>query len=200
MGFVEFKDHEHALVALRVLNNNPGILQFISDQWNLIFFESIQIRTCFLFIAETFGSEHRPIVQFALDDVRKLRLRKSRLDTEKEKRNVVTDDVKEKNPPDVHKPRLMKSRLENASIVKETKKPRKMKRGGANVSEPELIDVPKAKRTKIESREKHQSQHLDANMKTSNNKRKVTSFELLNFNFFYPITYLLYFSIEENCK
>ncbi|KMZ60112.1 putative RNA-binding protein [Zostera marina] len=146
VGFVEFKDHEHALVALRVLNNNP----------------------------ETFGSEHRPIVQFALDDVRKLRLRKSRLDTEKEKRNVVTDDVKEKNPPDVHKPRLMKSRLENASIVKETKKPRKMKRGGANVSEPELIDVPKAKRTKIESREKHQSQHLDANMKTSNNKRKKT--------------------------
>ena len=24
VGFVEFTEHEHALVALRVLNNNPG--------------------------------------------------------------------------------------------------------------------------------------------------------------------------------
>lgn len=26
VAFVEFSDHQHALVALRVLNNNPGIL------------------------------------------------------------------------------------------------------------------------------------------------------------------------------
>jgi len=44
VAFVEFTEHEHALVALRVLNNNP----------------------------ETFGPEHRPIVEFAIEDVRKL--------------------------------------------------------------------------------------------------------------------------------
>ncbi|KAK6946288.1 RNA recognition motif domain, partial [Dillenia turbinata] len=48
VAFVEFSEHQHALVALRVLNNNP----------------------------ETFGPSRRPIVSFALDDVRKLKLRK----------------------------------------------------------------------------------------------------------------------------
>ncbi|KAL6124363.1 hypothetical protein ACLB2K_076876 [Fragaria x ananassa] len=45
VAFSEFTEHQHALVALRVLNNNP----------------------------ETFGSEHRPIVEFALDNVQKSR-------------------------------------------------------------------------------------------------------------------------------
>ncbi|XP_078437086.1 RNA-binding (RRM/RBD/RNP motifs) family protein isoform X2 [Wolffia australiana] len=57
VAFVEFQDHEHALVALRVLNNNP----------------------------ETFGVDHRPIVEFALDDIRKLQQRKHRLSTQREK-------------------------------------------------------------------------------------------------------------------
>ncbi|XP_062214295.1 uncharacterized protein LOC133915232 [Phragmites australis] len=48
VAFVDFQEHEHALVALRVLNNNP----------------------------ETFGAERRPIVEFALEDVEKVRLQK----------------------------------------------------------------------------------------------------------------------------
>uniref|UniRef100_A0A1D1YCC0 RNA-binding protein 28 n=2 Tax=Anthurium amnicola TaxID=1678845 RepID=A0A1D1YCC0_9ARAE len=57
VAFVEFREHEHALVCLRVLNNNP----------------------------ETFGPGHRPIVEFALEDVRKLRLRDARLEMQKGK-------------------------------------------------------------------------------------------------------------------
>ncbi|GMP37813.1 hypothetical protein CsSME_00009332 [Camellia sinensis var. sinensis] len=56
VAFVEFTEHQHALVALRVLNNNP----------------------------ETFGPEHRPIVEFALDNVQTLKLRKSRLETQQQ--------------------------------------------------------------------------------------------------------------------
>ncbi|KAG2534515.1 hypothetical protein PVAP13_9NG068181 [Panicum virgatum] len=48
VAFVDFQEHEQALVALRVLNNNP----------------------------ETFGAERRPIVEFALEDVEKVRLQK----------------------------------------------------------------------------------------------------------------------------
>lgn len=47
VAFLEFSEHEHALVALRVLNNNP----------------------------ETFGPEHRPIVEFALDNIQTMKLR-----------------------------------------------------------------------------------------------------------------------------
>lgn len=57
VAFVDLKEHEHALVALRVLNNNPG----------------------------TFGSERRPIVEFALEDINKLRLQKVNLDSLKRK-------------------------------------------------------------------------------------------------------------------
>ncbi|KAK3412560.1 hypothetical protein EUGRSUZ_I01295 [Eucalyptus grandis] len=51
VAFVEFTEHQHALVALRVLNNNP----------------------------ETFGPQHRPIVAFALDNVQTLKQRKAKL-------------------------------------------------------------------------------------------------------------------------
>ncbi|XP_026393621.1 RNA-binding protein 28-like isoform X2 [Papaver somniferum] len=52
VAFIEFTEHQHALVALRVLNNNP----------------------------ETFGPEHRPIVQFSLEDIRTLKLRQKKLE------------------------------------------------------------------------------------------------------------------------
>ncbi|KAL6270106.1 hypothetical protein ACE6H2_027017 [Prunus campanulata] len=50
-AFFEFTEHQHALVALRVLNNNP----------------------------ETFGPEHRPIVEFALENVKKLNIRNAKI-------------------------------------------------------------------------------------------------------------------------
>ncbi|NXQ62288.1 RBM28 protein, partial [Anthoscopus minutus] len=50
-AFVEFAEHEEALGALRRLNNNP----------------------------ELFGAHKRPIVEFALEDRRKLRLREQRI-------------------------------------------------------------------------------------------------------------------------
>ncbi|XP_070828199.1 RNA-binding protein 28 [Chaetodon trifascialis] len=49
-GFVEFQSHEHALSTLRYLNNNPNI----------------------------FGSHKRPIVEFSLEDSRKLKMREMR--------------------------------------------------------------------------------------------------------------------------
>ncbi|XP_020271856.1 RNA-binding protein 28-like isoform X2 [Asparagus officinalis] len=51
VAFVDFKEHEHALVALRVLNNNP----------------------------ETFGPEYRPIVEFAVENIHKIKHRKAKL-------------------------------------------------------------------------------------------------------------------------
>ena len=62
IGFVEFDEHEHALAALRALNNNPT----------------------------TFGSQRRPIVEFAVEDaraVRKLERRRDALDKAQKERN-----------------------------------------------------------------------------------------------------------------
>ncbi|XP_041794495.1 RNA-binding protein 28 isoform X2 [Chelmon rostratus] len=55
-GFVEFQSHEHALCTLRYLNNNPNI----------------------------FGSHKRPIVEFSLEDSRKLKMREMRQQKNKE--------------------------------------------------------------------------------------------------------------------
>ncbi|XP_041853890.1 LOW QUALITY PROTEIN: RNA-binding protein 28 [Melanotaenia boesemani] len=49
-GFVQFQDHEHALSTLRYLNNNPDI----------------------------FSSHKRPIVEFSLEDSRKLKIKEKR--------------------------------------------------------------------------------------------------------------------------
>ena len=50
IAFVEFEDYEHSLCALRQLNNNP----------------------------QPWGKKHRPIVEFAIDDVRTLKKREVR--------------------------------------------------------------------------------------------------------------------------
>ncbi|XP_042268669.1 RNA-binding protein 28-like [Thunnus maccoyii] len=55
-GFVQFQDHEHALSTLRYLNNNPDI----------------------------FGSHKRPIVEFSLEDSRKLKIKEIRQQKNKE--------------------------------------------------------------------------------------------------------------------
>ncbi|XP_018519394.1 RNA-binding protein 28 isoform X2 [Lates calcarifer] len=55
-GFVQFQDHEHALSTLRYLNNNPDI----------------------------FGPHKRPIVEFSLEDSRKLKIKELRQQKNKE--------------------------------------------------------------------------------------------------------------------
>ncbi|KAL8138862.1 hypothetical protein V2J09_004863 [Rumex salicifolius] len=75
VAFVEFTEHEHALVALRVLNNNP----------------------------ETFGPEHRPIVEFALDNIQTLRQRNMKIqaqqqETANNEADIIDEQEKEKLP------------------------------------------------------------------------------------------------------
>nr|XP_043622546.1 RNA-binding protein 28 [Erigeron canadensis] len=74
VAFIEFTEHQHALVALRVLNNNP----------------------------ETFTAEHRPIVEFALDNVQTLRQRNDKIEAQQQ---GFGNDVESTNKKtDFHKP------------------------------------------------------------------------------------------------
>ncbi|KAE8729147.1 epoxide hydrolase 2-like [Hibiscus syriacus] len=89
VAFVEFTEHQHALVALRVLNNNP----------------------------ETFGPEHRPIVEFSIDNVQTLKLRKAKIQAQHQDAsdNLNNAQQKEKSHPfddQPNKSRKRKSRDE----------------------------------------------------------------------------------------
>ncbi|XP_078180766.1 RNA-binding (RRM/RBD/RNP motifs) family protein isoform X2 [Carex rostrata] len=64
VAFVDFKEHEHAIVALRVLNNNP----------------------------DTFGPDRRPIVEFALENFEKLHIQNKRKEWNEEKKNRLPKD------------------------------------------------------------------------------------------------------------
>ncbi|XP_054633033.1 RNA-binding protein 28 [Dunckerocampus dactyliophorus] len=64
-GFVQFQQHEHALAALRYLNNNPDI----------------------------FGPHKRPIVEFSLEDSRKLKIKEMRRQKNKEHYKKQTGNV-----------------------------------------------------------------------------------------------------------
>ncbi|XP_062176647.1 uncharacterized protein LOC133881670 isoform X3 [Alnus glutinosa] len=96
VAFVEFTEHQHALVALRVLNNNP----------------------------ETFGPEHRPIVEFAVDNVQKLRQRKAKLQAQqhatRDDRTFVRRQSDETPTPNAHldkkKSEKRKSRGDDRSV------------------------------------------------------------------------------------
>ncbi|XP_065847373.1 uncharacterized protein [Euphorbia lathyris] len=100
VAFVEFTEHEHALVALRVLNNNP----------------------------ETFGPEYRPIVEFAIDNVQKLKIRNAKLQAwQQQSHNEDTNDKKDNNA----------SRMPNETRTK-NENSRKRKSSGENRSGKEL--------------------------------------------------------------
>ncbi|KAH9696355.1 hypothetical protein KPL71_023146 [Citrus sinensis] len=75
VAFVEFTEHQHALVALRVLNNNP----------------------------KTFGPEHRPIVEFAVDNVQTLKQRNAKIQAQQQQND-------ESNTMDTYPNKLEKSR------------------------------------------------------------------------------------------
>ncbi|XP_071697107.1 uncharacterized protein [Rutidosis leptorrhynchoides] len=74
VAFIEFTEHQHALVALRVLNNNPG----------------------------TFTAEHRPIVEFALDNVQTLRQRNDKIEAQKQEFGNNTENINKNT--DSHRP------------------------------------------------------------------------------------------------
>ncbi|KAG6709435.1 hypothetical protein I3842_06G132300 [Carya illinoinensis] len=94
VAFVEFAEHQHALVALRVLNNNP----------------------------DTFGPEHRPIVEFALDNVQTLNQRKAKIQANQHSahndRKYVQKSHETRTPasqPDIKKSKKRKSRGDDGS-------------------------------------------------------------------------------------
>ncbi|MCD7462959.1 hypothetical protein HAX54_049683 [Datura stramonium] len=84
VAFLEFSEHEHALVALRVLNNNP----------------------------ETFGPEHRPIVEFALDNIQTMKLRQ-KLQQQGYTRNK--EDLQKNDDTNERDPRNKQSRKRKAT-------------------------------------------------------------------------------------
>ncbi|KAK4405287.1 RNA-binding protein 28 [Sesamum angolense] len=93
VAFLEFTEHQHALVALRVLNNNP----------------------------DTFDPEHRPIVEFALDNVQKLKLRQEKLQAQQQASNSGREDLQQNDhlskagSNGIMKSRKRKSRDDDAS-------------------------------------------------------------------------------------
>ncbi|XP_067861337.1 RNA-binding protein 28 [Heptranchias perlo] len=76
-GFVDFTEHSHSLAALRYLNNNPDI----------------------------FGPDKRPIVEFSLEDRRKLKIKEMRAQHSLQKQQLKaggTVPAQSGKPPSVH--------------------------------------------------------------------------------------------------
>ncbi|KAJ8572242.1 hypothetical protein K7X08_008753 [Anisodus acutangulus] len=108
VAFLEFSEHEHALVALRVLNNNP----------------------------ETFGPEHRPIVEFALDNNQTMKLRE-KLQQRGFNRN--REDLQQNDNKNERDPRDKQSRKHTLSVAgnrdkEKNKRVRSATSGEGNVS------------------------------------------------------------------
>jgi nucleolar protein 4 len=94
IAFVEFKQHDHALCALRELNNNP----------------------------ETWSNDHRPIVEFAIDNVQALK--KRTMNQLKQKDSRAGNDA-DKSDPEATKSKKKKKKRDADET--ETKSKRKLR-------------------------------------------------------------------------
>ena len=99
IAFIEFKQHDHALCALRELNNNP----------------------------DTWSKDHRPIVEFAIDNVQALKKRTmNQLKQIDSRTNKDGKDGKDGNPDKTDADKKKKKKKKDAEDT-ETKSKRKLR-------------------------------------------------------------------------
>ena len=121
IAFIEFKAHDHALCALRELNNNP----------------------------ETWGKDHRPIIEFAIDNVQALKKRETNMQRQK---------VAIENGGDTNSTK--KSKKKTKEPKEETKSKRKLKM--------ERRQMLKQRTRSMQGKE----QKEDSNQKTKSQRRR----------------------------
>ncbi|XP_074319581.1 uncharacterized protein LOC141656542 [Silene latifolia] len=85
VAFVEFAEHQHAIVTLRVLNNNP----------------------------EPFGPQHRPIVEFAVDNVQTLRKRNLKINDQLQETGDGEGNVRENDSKETFRKRKFSDEAED---------------------------------------------------------------------------------------
>ncbi|TYH85515.1 hypothetical protein ES332_D02G272200v1 [Gossypium tomentosum] len=132
VAFDQFSEHQHALGALRVLNNNP----------------------------EMFGPKHRPIVEFAVDNVQTLKLRKAKLQAQQQDASDDSNNAHQNAEDD--------KRTRKHSGFKKSKMEDTVGEGEAN-KKPKLN--PAGEKTKP-SPSKENSEGSNRNSKGSNRKSK----------------------------
>uniref|UniRef100_A0A8C1AR05 RNA binding motif protein 28 n=1 Tax=Cyprinus carpio carpio TaxID=630221 RepID=A0A8C1AR05_CYPCA len=123
-GFVEFKEHEHALQALRHLNNNPDI----------------------------FGPQKKPIVEFSLEDGRKLKLKAIRLENSKVRLScILTGPLSKANAANVVKQEKEQGRQYSGFMTKPEVEHVELKDGKKR---PKVLHMPSHRGPKIRKRDK----------------------------------------------
>ncbi|XP_067603015.1 RNA-binding protein 28 [Pseudorca crassidens] len=105
-AFAEFQEHEHALAALRHINNNP----------------------------EIFGPQKRPIVEFSLEDRRKLKIKELRIQRslQKVKSMSATGEQPQQEPPELGKKQQQKTA--QSHMPQQSKAPVEQKEKAGSVS------------------------------------------------------------------
>ncbi|XP_032499489.1 RNA-binding protein 28 isoform X2 [Phocoena sinus] len=105
-AFAEFQEHEHALAALRHINNNP----------------------------EVFGPQKRPIVEFSLEDRRKLKIKELRIQRslQKVKSMSATGEQPQQEQPELGKKQQQKTAQNH--MHQQSKAPMEQKEKAGSVS------------------------------------------------------------------
>ncbi|KAJ8438859.1 hypothetical protein Cgig2_007704 [Carnegiea gigantea] len=140
VAFVEFAEHQHAIVALRVLNNNP----------------------------ETFGPQHRPIVEFAVDNVQTLRKRNLKLHDQLQKTGDNSGEGKQNDDPSTpstkqneKKTRKSKSQADKRS-TKDQEPSRKTMKGNRSADGPSTEEDQMNKRRKKKNASEREEENKHA--------------------------------------
>lgn len=156
IAFIEFKQHDHALCALRELNNNP----------------------------DTWSKDHRPIVEFAIDNVQALKKRSMNMVKQMDSKNQASDKAPNpkkakktpKSPDDVDAPKskrklrmerrqMLKQKNRNANNPNASEKAEKKKTNGEEKAAP-APTLGKSARRREQRRKREQDVAVDGLAKT----------------------------------
>jgi nucleolar protein 4 len=136
IAFIEFKGHDHALCALRELNNNPDI-------W---------------------GKDHRPIIEFAIDNVQALRKREIKLQRQK---LAAAGELPEKPDKAEKKKKKKKEETEEAKSKRKLKMERRamLKQRQRSMQGKTAKEDTPAQKTKSQRRREQRKKIKDVDMK-----------------------------------
>ncbi|XP_027984872.2 RNA-binding protein 28 [Eptesicus fuscus] len=124
-AFAEFQEHEHALTALRHINNNP----------------------------EIYGPQKRPIVEFSLEDRRKLKIKELRIQRSQQKmKSKSTTGGPQQEPPELREDQQQKAAQNHTEEQSKAPPEQKGKAGSSSwagfqtKAEVEQVELPDGKK------------------------------------------------------
>jgi nucleolar protein 4 len=157
-GFVQFQNHDDALVALEFLNNNPAAIDVIvAERPKALLVDDERARL----FCKQWGSSRRLIVEFSVEDTRQVRIIDQVKQRGREKAAAIAVERRKKGDDINSDPAAGKKKLKTSAVTQKAGSKRRRERAGIGSSSEGRAHCQLAKRLKGGSSVSDDSLHAD---------------------------------------